>query len=265
MRWRSRLAEAARPRVNRLTSNSDATIIAIEASSQRCSVALAHAGSIRALAADEAHRNTESVPALVRHLLAEQDLPLAAVDVFAFAAGPGGFTGLRVACAFAQGLAYGCGRPVLAVGSLRALAHAAGQGPGTRLLAAVDARMGQVYWGAFEAGDEGPRALAPAAVADPDQLGDLVARWQPDMIVGDALAVHASSWPERTAARRHPQLRADAAAVAALAQLDWAAGLAVDARDAAPDYVRDQVALTVEERRAAARAAAALPAKGALS
>lgn len=221
------------------------TLIAIEASSQRCSVALAHAGAIHS-------RDAEGIAAAVRELLDEQSLSLDAIDAFAFAAGPGGFTGLRVACACVQGLAYGCGRPALPINSLRALAHAVSAPAGSRLLAAVDARMGQVYWGVFEADSRGPQVLAPAALADPDELAALVARWQPDVIAGDALSAYASAWPDLAAVRREAGLRADARAVAALARLDWDAGGAIDARDAAPEYVRDRVALTVEERRVAA-------------
>jgi tRNA threonylcarbamoyladenosine biosynthesis protein TsaB len=115
--------------------------------------------------------------------------------------------------------------------------------------------MGQIYWCVFEGGSGGPRALAAPALADPADLAGLVERWQPDLIAGDALSAYEESWPTGGAAARLPRARADAPAVAQLACLDWASGLACNARDAAPEYVRDQVALTVEQRRAGAEAA----------
>ena len=237
-----------------MTSNRAANIVAIEASAERCSVALAHDGSVHGSRADLANRRGESLPQMVWQLLNEQGVDLVAIDAFAFAAGPGGFTGLRVACAFAQGLAFGCDRPVIAINSLRALAHMAGADPGVRLLSAIDARMGQIYWCVFEGGSGGPRALAAPALADPGDLADLVERWRPGLIAGDALTAFEGSWPAGGAALRLPRIRVDAAAVAQLACLDWADGLACAARDAAPEYVRDQVAMTVEQRRAVARA-----------
>jgi tRNA threonylcarbamoyladenosine biosynthesis protein TsaB len=238
-----------------LTSNRAANIVAIEASAERCSVALAHGGAVHGSSADMAHRHSEGLPLMVRQLLGEHDIDLTDIDAFAFAAGPGGFTGLRVACAFTQGLAFGCDRPVVAINSLRALAHAAGATPGVRLLSAIDARMGQVYWCVFEGGSGGPRSMAAPALADPTDLAGLVERWRPDVIAGDALTAYESCWPHDGVATRLPWVRAEAPAVAQLACLDWASGLACNARDAVPEYVRDQVALTVAQRHAASRAA----------
>ncbi len=193
---------------------------------------------------------------MIDSLLSEQGLEPAHIDAFAFASGPGAFTGLRVACALAQGLAFGSDRPVIPVGSLRALALAACAGAcgGERVLAATDARMGQVYWAVFEA-DGQMRSLAPASLADPAQLAQLVQSWHPDVLAGDALCVYEAHWPARPGVVRRPQARADAAAVARLACIDWVNGRALAARDAAPEYVRDQVAQTLAQRRAAAAGA----------
>jgi tRNA threonylcarbamoyladenosine biosynthesis protein TsaB len=234
-----------------VTSRFPPTIVAIETSAQRCSVALAHAGVIRQQALELAYRNAEQALPMIEALLRSQGLDRHGVDAFAFASGPGAFTGLRVACALAQGLAYGCGRPVLAIGTLRALASLAGAAPGQRIMAATDARMGQVYWAVFEGGER-THKLAPAALADPGELADLVRLWRPDVIAGDALVAFEPAWPQSGASRLLPQALADAGAVARLACLDWAEGAGLDPRDAAPEYVRDQVALTVAQRQAAA-------------
>ena len=226
-------------------------ILAIETSSEPSSVALAHERGVAQRRAC-GPRAAERALSMVAELLEEQSIGLDRIDAFAFGSGPGAFTGLRVACGLAQGLAFALQRPVIPVGSLRALAFGAWQHVGrpARVMAAVDARMGQLYCAVFEG--EGPaHQLAAPALVDPEQIGELLARWQPEVIAGDALSVFESRWPQRNAAVQLPQIRCEASMVAELARGDLASGRIVAARDAAPDYVRDQVALTVAERLAA--------------
>jgi len=185
---------------------------------------------------------------MIQELLAQQALELAMIDAFAFASGPGAFTGLRVACSLAQGLAYGCRRPVVAVNSLRALSHAAACGPGRRLMAATDARMGQIYWAVFESGPE-LQVLAAPSLADPGQLPGLLARWDPAVVAGDALSTFETAWPPLQGRTLLPDLRLQASSVAELASLDLRDGRQQAPRDATPEYVRDRVALTVAQRR----------------
>ena len=195
------------------------------------------------------YRIAERALSMIASLLAQQRATLSQIDAFAFASGPGAFTGLRVACALAQGLAYGTDRPVIPVGSLRALALAACQRlqRPARVMAAIDARMGQVYWAVYE-GMERARLLAPPALAGPQDLTGLVARWQPQVIAGDALRAFEAAWPAGSDPIRLPQAQSGAAVIAQLACLDLVDGRALNARDAAPDYVRNQVALTVAQR-----------------
>src|SRR5262245_29622614 len=82
-------------------------------------------------------------------LLAEHGLSLRGLDGIAFGAGPGSFTGLRIACGVSQGLAFGADLPVTGVSTLAALAEAAGA---ERVVCCLDARMGQVYHAAYEKG-----------------------------------------------------------------------------------------------------------------
>ena len=198
---------------------------------------------------------------MIAELLAEQSVGLTQVDAFAFGSGPGAFTGLRVACALVQGLAFASDRPVVPVGTLRALAYGAigrmrrsneDARPGPlRAMAAVDARMGQIYWAVYD-GAQREQQLAGPALATPEQVPGLLAQWRPQLIAGDALRAFESAWSAsngiETSAIRMPDVAADASMVAELARIDLAAGRAVAARDAAPEYVRDQVALTVAQR-----------------
>jgi len=232
-------------------------ILAIETSAEACSVALAHAAGVVQHQWAAGGRVAEQALTLVAQLLAEQAIVLKDVDALAFGSGPGAFTGLRVACALAQGLAFGADRPVVAIGSLRALAYGAARGHGSedpasplRVMAAADARMGQLYWAVFE-GPAAERTLAPPALAEPDEMADQLARWRPHIVAGNALRVFEQAWPTRFGAIRMPHLAADASMVAELARIELAAGRTIAPRDAAPEYVRDQVALTVAQRAAA--------------
>jgi tRNA threonylcarbamoyladenosine biosynthesis protein TsaB len=236
-------------------------ILAIETSTERCSVALARPAGVVQRQQKASLRVAERALSMVADLLAEQSVTLSQIDAFAFGSGPGAFTGLRVACALAQGLAFAGDRPVIAVGSLRALAFGAWQQVRSddplRVMAAIDARMGQLYWTVYEHRKDrvDARELAAAALAVPEQMAGLVAQWQPQVIVGNALRTFEAAWPSQHPASRLPDLAADASMTAELARIDLAAGRTVAARDAAPEYVRDQVALTVAQRSADAGSA----------
>jgi tRNA threonylcarbamoyladenosine biosynthesis protein TsaB len=210
-------------------------------------------------------RVAERALSMVAELLAEQSVTLSQVDAFAFGRGPGSFTGLRVACALVQGLAFAHGRPVVPIGSLRALAYGARrQVPSEdrshsprpdapladvalRVMAAIDARMGQIYWAVYE-GAGAEHTLATPALATPEQMADLVAQWRPQVIAGDALRVFPSAWEPLDEGIRLPAMAVEACMIAQLARTELAAGRSVAARDASPEYVRDQVALTTEQR-----------------
>jgi len=231
-------------------------ILAIETSAEQCSVALTHTTGVAQHRWAAAGRVSENALALVAQLLAEQSIDLGQVNAFAFGSGPGAFTGLRVACALVQGLAFGADRPVIAIGSLRALAHGAARSllrasedPASpvRVLAATDARMGQIYWAVYE-GQVAERTLAEPALAVRDEMADHFARWRPNIVVGDALRMFEPAWPARFQASRMPHLVADASMVAELARIELAAGRTIAPRDAAPEYVRNRVALTVAQR-----------------
>ena len=225
-------------------------ILAFDTSTEACTVALGddahwverteHAGS----------RHSELLLPMIQALLDEGGLALAQLDGIAFGAGPGSFTGLRIACGVAQGLALGADLPVVGVTSLEALAEAAHATHGwTRLVAALDARMQEVYFAAFER-ERGrwrteiePCVLAPDAVPVPD------GRWNG---AGNGFAVYPALRDRLTDVLSCCDERAlpNAVAIGKLALPRFAAGRGVAARDAAPLYVRHRVALTAVERAA---------------
>lgn len=186
----------------------------------------------------------------IQSLLAQAGLTLRALDAIAFGRGPGSFTGLRTACAVAQGLAFGADRPLLALDTLLAVAEEArAQGAGERVVAVLDARMGEVYAAryALERGRwltlQAPWLGAPEAV--------VIAPGE--VLAGNAFAALGDRLPAGV-----PRVEAmpTAAALLRLAPAALAAGQAVAAADALPLYIRDKVAQTTAEREQARAAPA---------
>ncbi|HEX6733590.1 MAG TPA: tRNA (adenosine(37)-N6)-threonylcarbamoyltransferase complex dimerization subunit type 1 TsaB [Azonexus sp.] len=220
-------------------------ILALETSTELGSCALWRDGDVLERRCPAGRSHSETLLPLVRELLAEAGTTVAALDAIAFGAGPGAFTGLRVACGAAQGLAVAAGQPLLPVTSLEALAVQAGDG---EVLALLDARMGEIYAAAYRvaAGDcrlQGEiRVLAPADLPLPDTAG-----WR---ACGNAPAAYPLLQEKLQAAGIAilPGLLPTAAAVAALAAPRLTRGEGIDAALAAPLYIRDKVAKTVAER-----------------
>jgi len=228
-------------------------LLAIDTATDICSVALALDERIVEHAESVGQRHSERILPMVHALLREADLQLADCDAIAFGAGPGAFTGLRLACGVAQGLAFAAGKPVVAVGNLAALALAAStMAPGARrILAAIDARMQEVYWACYSIADGKLTELSEPALASAGELAGICGRSAADLVAGNAL----QAFPEAIAGLElatAPQARASAGAIAALGARMFAAGGAVSPALASPLYVRDRVALTIDERRAAA-------------
>lgn len=228
-------------------------LLAFDTATDVCSVALAIGGEIVESSERVGHAHSERLLPMVDALLAQRGVRLADCDAIAFGAGPGSFTGLRIACSVAQGLAWGAAKPVIAVGNLAALAYRACQArpEARRVGAAVDARMREAYWAVYERRDGACVELAPPALGSAAELGALIEQWSPDVVAGNALLAFAELTAYAARWERLGELRADATAIAALALDAWRAGRTVAPHEAAPLYVRDRVALTVDERRAA--------------
>ena len=230
-----------------------ATILAVDTATERCSVALARGERLDELAEAVGQKHSERVLPMVRALLKEHRLRLDECDAIAFGAGPGAFTGLRIACGIAQGLAYGVGKRVIPVGNLQALAFAASRKAPTvrRILAAIDARMQEIYWAVYSIDAGTATEVAAPSLASAGDLPELSRRHAVDLVAGNALHAFAELAAELGCATA-PEACASAASIATLALADFAAGRTLPPAQAAPIYVRDRVALTIEERRAAA-------------
>jgi tRNA threonylcarbamoyladenosine biosynthesis protein TsaB len=212
---------------------------AFETSTEWCSVAVWIDGEIAGLEERAGHAHSERVLPMLDRLAAAAGISAAQLDGVAFGAGPGSFTGLRIACGVAQGLALARGLPVVGVSTFAALAEESGA---ARVVACIDARMHEVYYSAVEkVGDRWrevvpAQCVAPAAVQLPpgeDWVG-----------CGNGFAVYGSMGLNSVIPDIHPS----AIAVARLAAPRFDAGEGVDAEFAVPVYVRDKVAFTIAER-----------------
>lgn len=227
------------------------SLLALDSSTDTMALALVTPGRTEVFeAAGGAQASARLLPE-VKVLLAGAGVQMAALDAIAFGQGPGAFTGLRTACAVAQGLAFGLSKPVLAIDSLMLVAEdARAQGAGDDIWVAMDARIGEIYAAHYRWADgrwqvvEAPALYAPEALA---------AHWGgPAAVAGTALTEYADALGPLP--RAWPQARSRAEALGALAVAAWQRGETRDAAEALPVYVRDKVALTTAEREQKAAA-----------
>lgn len=252
-------------------------ILALETSTEYCSAALWIDGQVAQSHVLAGHTHSDILLPTVKRLMDQAGLGFAQLDGVAFGAGPGSFTGLRIACGAAQGLAFAHDLPVVPVVSLESLAE---QGDADAVITAFDARMGELYLAAYRrAGASGEGSsessggsgggssdgnsgadwsvqIAPMLVTAPVLDASLPAlaaspsagQW---LGMGSGFGSHGAVLTARYAPVRVDALCVPrAAAVASIASRKLARGEALRAEDAAPLYLRDKVALDVREQAA---------------
>lgn len=221
-------------------------LLAFDTSTETLSVALRAAEGAPALeytGEGGAHASASLIPA-IEHLLDQAGLALRQIDAIVFGRGPGSFTGLRTATAVAQGLGFGTGVPVLGVDTLLAVAQEAHLLAGVeRVVALLDARMGEVYFAAYERIDGRWRTQAAPALGRPEDV---------PVAPGWAAAGNALALPGLPLAAQTLRITAlpTARALLALAPALLAEDGSHAAAEALPLYIRDKVAQTTEERAA---------------
>lgn len=221
-------------------------LLALDTSTEYCSVALLRDGELSFREAHAVQRHSELILPMIEDLLVYSGLGLAQLDGIAFGAGPGSFTGLRIACGVAQGLAFGAGLPVVPIGTLAALAQEAGA---PKVIAALDARMGEIYHAAYRRDAErwtemAAPSVGPAQSAPPLEGEGWFGCGSGFAAYADALAKRYRGQLNGVAAGLHPHARS----IARLAAPVLAAGGGVPPEQAAPVYVRDKVALKMHEQ-----------------
>jgi len=227
-------------------------MLVLETSTEWCSVAVGDGAHWHAREELAGQAHSERALVLCAELLAEAQWPLASLDGIAFGAGPGSFTGIRIACGLAQGLAAPGDLPVVPVPTLAALAQSAWtQGGHVRVLSCLDARMREVYVGAYVRDGDGWReAAAPAVLAPPGVTAPTGVGW---FGAGNGFRAYPELVAQLGLAAADDAARPTAQAVGELALPRFASGDTVGAAAALPLYVRHRVALTTAERDAGER------------
>jgi len=221
-------------------------LLAIETSTAFCSVALARGEALFARHFEAGQRHAELALDAVDELLGEAGLHLAALSGIAYGEGPGSFTGLRIACGLVQGMALSRSLPVVGVCTLAALAEECGA---ERVIACLDARMGEVYHAAYCRSGGGlnevsaPGVYPPEAVPEVDG-GGWIGCGSGFSAFGETLSKRYG----RDLAGVRPQVSPTASAVLRLARTRFQRGQGRDAASAVPIYLRDKVALKTNER-----------------
>ncbi|RDI97646.1 tRNA (adenosine(37)-N6)-threonylcarbamoyltransferase complex dimerization subunit type 1 TsaB [Dyella solisilvae] len=224
-------------------------LLALETSTEACSVALVHGDEVIARSEIAPRRHAELVLPMADTLLAEAGLGRHALDAIAVGRGPGAFTGVRLGVSLAQGMALALGLPVVTISSLAALALEAPEDDAA-ILAVIDARMGEIYAASYRRDENGGLvALDEERVCTPDALElPIATHWH---VVGTGWGTYAEVLRGRLTGTlrsadglRYPQARH----VAELAAREVAAGRVASPEHALPVYLRDKVALTLVEQ-----------------
>lgn len=221
-------------------------LLALETSTELCSVALWQDGAIAARQQHAGREHTQLLLPMAQELLANAALNWKALDALAFGRGPGGFTGLRIAAGVAQGLGLALNRPLLPVSTLAALAlQALRRHRAQRVLAALDARLGELYWnchvfdGRSELADAGEEQLSAAAAVRPPE-----GEW---FGIGSGWLKHAEVLRRSgTIVGADPGALPLAEDIVRIAAAEWSrnAKAALPADQAAPIYLRNRVTMS---------------------
>lgn len=219
-------------------------ILALDTSTDACSVALMDGSSVREDFCIEPRRHTHLLLPMVDAMLAESGLRIQDLDAIAFGRGPGSFAGIRIATGAAQGLALAADLPLIPVSTLSALVlDATDRYPGQIVLAALDARMDEVYWSVCVRQGEGVQVLQAESVSSPSAV--LLNPFEQSVVaVGSGLRYMKQMPAEST--RQLQQVDSEcyprAVSMLRLARIELQAGAVIAPEDAQPVYLRDQVA-----------------------
>jgi tRNA threonylcarbamoyladenosine biosynthesis protein TsaB len=233
-------------------------LLALDTSTDVMSLAVQHGDQVFTHTAPGGSETSATLIPAITALMAQAGLQFSQLDAIAFGRGPGSFTGLRTACAVTQGLAFAANVRVLPIDTLQALAQQAfnqlatadGTSPPKAVCAALDARMGEVYYGYYNFDsclsskyvDYLPKS--PLNMVLPDGLGHFV-------LAGNVRPTYDAQLPAALLAAPYLSCAPTASAMLQLAPQLIAAGGLVNAQDALPLYIRDKVAQTTAEREGA--------------
>lgn len=223
-----------------------ARILALDTATEACSAALQNLQLIDARFEIAPRDHTQRILPLIQELLQAQQLELTALDALAFGRGPGSFTGVRIGIGIAQGLALGANLPMIGISSLATMAQGAWRLTGaTRVLAAIDARMGELYWAEYQRDENGEwQGAETEAVLKPEAAQQRIAALQGEWT---SVGTGWQAYPHLLTSPGAQLIASDVLLPAAedmlpLAQIAWQRDQAVAVENAEPVYLRNEVA-----------------------
>lgn len=219
-------------------------ILAFDTSNEYCSLALLRAGRVAAREILAGQGHSEMLLSMLEEVLEEKGIAIGEIEGIAFGSGPGSFTGLRIACGVAQGLAFGLDVPVVGIGTLHAMASCM---EGDRIVACLDARMGEVYHAAFERIEGKLACVSEPGLYLPHEAPPLTGENWSGCGSGFSVPGLLQRYQGKIA-RADEKLRPHAREIAFLALEAFEGGEGLDAASASPLYVRNKVALKESER-----------------
>ncbi len=225
-------------------------LLALDTSTEYLSLALQLNGTTLRYDALAGQGHSQQILPQIRALLDEANIELADLEGIAFGAGPGSFTGVRIACGVAQGLAFGANLPVVGVNTLMALAESIfKENAINKVIACLDARMGEIYHAAFEKHDGVWQEISVSGLFKPQNAPVITnENWVGAGSGWLTYGEHLGAVYRSQVKQIFPHALPTAAAVLAIATPLFAAGLGKSAHDAAPIYIRNKVALKTAER-----------------
>ena len=221
-------------------------VLALDTTTEYCSVALWQDGLVAGRCDLVGQKHSEVLMAMLDDVLRGAGFRVQDMDGIGFGMGPGSFTGVRIACGVTQGLAFGADLPVVGICTLEALAEASGK---PRVIAALDARMGEIYHAAYQKQDGVWITVSEPCLCKPEEAPPVSGDgW---FGAGSGFAMYGEALGGRYAGQltdMDGSVVPQAAAIAVLASGQFARGHGVDAAQALPLYLRDKVALKTSER-----------------
>jgi tRNA threonylcarbamoyladenosine biosynthesis protein TsaB len=228
-------------------------ILAIETATEACSAALAIGDDITVRFEIAPRQHTQLILTMMDEVLTEAGVTLKQVDAIAFSRGPGAFTGVRIATGVAHGVALSIDKQLLPISTLAAIAQQLHENEGIeQCVVAIDARMGEIYWGRYVAQQGFMLLQDDEAVSKPEVLQAVVANFPDCILAGKGWDAYGEHFDVSTMSKLNKahNILPSAHSIARLAVTDYKQGKAVDIEQAQPIYLRDKVAQTIAERRA---------------
>ena len=219
------------------------TILALDTCTEACSAALLSQGKEYAAFEEVPREHSQRLLSMVDGLLAGAGISLNDLDVIAYGRGPGSFTGIRICTSMTQGLALGANKPVVGISTLAAMAQSAIDNGAMQVVAAIDARMGEVYWAQYVAENGLARQIGDEQVSAPEAVTLSLDEKQPIIACGTGFEIYPELLTLGGGLVRDSRSRLpDARQMLKLAQESLAQGLQTEVDDLQPVYLRDTVA-----------------------